>query len=138
IRNLNPANGVGDRTGDSEASGVRAKLLWEPADNVSALLAVDYIDDWDSSVQAAQPVKGAGPTTAEGVAAARGIPLPNLREDRVYAGDLPPLNWHRGQGAALTLNWSFDSFDLKSHTAYREDHSGVDLDMDSSPLPLFY
>lgn len=139
IRNLNPANGAPGEIGDAKSQGVRAKILWEPVSDFSALLAVDYIDTRDTAPWAPQPIAGTGLTAAEGAAAGLGVNIPDARNSRpVYAGSVPPVTKSDGKGASLTLDWNPGPVSIRSITAYRTDTSAGILDLDASPLPLFF
>ena len=139
IDNLNPGNGLGSEVGEQEAEGVRLKLLWEPSDDFSALLEGNYHDSRAEASMSWQFVEGTGLTLAEGIALGAGFSIPDVRNNkRAYAGEAPPESRSRGDGISLTLNWSTDRFDIQSITAYREDNAGVQLDLDSSPIPVFW
>jgi len=139
IKNLNPANGAGDEVGSTRSKGVRGKIRWEPAPEFSAVLAADYVDARDEGPWAVQAISGTGPTLGEGVAAARGIAIPDIRSDRsVYAGEAPPLIHAEGWGQSLTMQLDTGLFTIKSITAHRNDESSGTLDLDGTPLPLFY
>lgn len=139
IRNLNPANGAGARTGQAENFGIRGKIRWEPTDNFYAVLAADYVEGKESGPFAIQAIKGEGLVTAEATAIATGVAIPDIRNQRlVYAGEIDPFINAKGIGQSLTLNWSFDAFDVKSITAHRTDHNFTALDLDASPLPLTF
>ena len=139
IRNLNPANGAGSKTGAAEGKGVRVKLRWAPTDSLSAILAADYVNTWDQAPWAPQAIAGTGLTIGESVAAARGIAIPDIRNQRpVYAGEVKPLIHAQGQGESLTINWDLPFVSIKSITAHRQDKTSGRLDLDGTPLPLFY
>ena len=139
IKNLNPANGGGDKVGSSEAYGVRGKIRWMPAPNFTATAAFDYVNSKDEAPWAVQAIKGTGLTLGEGVAAEQGVSIPDIRDDKpVYAGESIPLIHAKGKGQSLTLEWDLSSFSIKSITAHRQDQSSGVLDLDGTPLPLFY
>ncbi|HEX7945297.1 MAG TPA: TonB-dependent receptor, partial [Phenylobacterium sp.] len=118
---------------------VRGKIRWEPTPELSATLAADYADAKDEGPWAVQAITGTGPTIGEGVAAARGITIPDIRNQRpVYAGEGKPLIHGEGWGQSLTLQWDAEAFSVKSITAHRNDESSGFLDLDGTPLPLFY
>jgi len=139
IRNLNPANGAGSKTGDAEGKGVRAKLKWAPTEDFSAVLAADYVDTWDAGPWTPQAIAGTGLTAGEGAARARGIAIPDIRDQRpVYAGEVKPKIHAKGQGQSLTMNWDLPFVSIKSITAHRQDSTSGRLDLDGTPVPLFY
>lgn len=139
IRNINPANNAGNKIGSTRASGVRGKLLWEPTASLSAMLSADYVDSVDEAPWAVQALPGTGLTVGEAVALGNNIPIPDIRNQRpVYGGEGSPEVNHDGKGVSLTIDWALDSVDVKSITAWRSDRSSGFLDLDGTPLPLFY
>jgi iron complex outermembrane receptor protein len=139
IKNLNPANGAGDEVGSSKSYGVRGKIRWEPTPEFSAVIAADYVKSTDEAPWAPQAIKGTGLTLGEAVAAANGVAIPDIRNRRpVWAGEARPLVVAEGMGQSLTLNWDAGAVSLKSITAHRSDKSSGTLDLDGTPLPLFY
>ena len=139
IRNLNPDNGAGDKVGDTESYGVRGKIKWEPTDAFSALASFDYSDGRDTAPWAPQAIAGTGLTVGEGVALGNGLTIPDIRNQRpVYAGEVPAYIRGHGYGQTLTLSYDASAFSIKSITSHREDFSEGLLDLDATPLPIFY
>lgn len=139
IANLHPANGGDEEIGSTLSRGVRGKLRWQPTDRLSAVLAADWVQARDEGPWAPQAIEGAGLTAAEGTARARGIAIPDIRSDRpVFAGEAVPFIKAEGMGQSLTVQWEGDGFTVKSITGHRQDEGTGYLDMDGSPLPLFY
>lgn len=139
IRNLNPANGIGDKLGSVRNYGARAKLRWEPVPDLSIQLAADWTKAKDEGPWAPQAIAGTGLTAAEGTARARGVTIPDIRTQRpVFAGESLPFILSEGHGQSLTVQWDSDDVTVKSITAHRQDKSSGFLDLDGSPLPLFY
>lgn len=139
IDNLNPANGAGDEVGSARSVGVRGKLRWEPTESLSATLALDWVKSNDEGPWAPQAIQGAGLTTAEGTARRLGVTIPDIRNNRpAYAGESRPLIDSKGTGQSLTIQWDADAFTIKSITAHRQDKNTGFLDIDGSPLALFY
>jgi len=137
IKNLNPSNGAGKRVGGDLGYGVRGTLLWEPSSDFSASLAGYWAKGHNNAPMAVQPVRG-GPTTLGGALAQSILGLDISRPDRAYYGEIPPEVRYEGYGASLTLDADLGIFDLKSITAYHHDNSGVQLDLDASPIPVFW
>ena len=139
IKNLNPANGGGPEVGSAESYGVRGKIKWEPAPNFTAVLAADYVNSKDEAPWAVQAIQGTGLTIGEGVALGNGITIPDIRNNKpAYGGEAIPLIHAEGAGQSLTLTWDANAFSIKSITAHRSDKSSGTLDLDGTPLPLFY
>jgi len=139
IHNVNPANGDGGEIGSSQSWGVRAKLRWEPTSNFSALLAFDYGDSRDEGPWAPQAIAGTNQTLGEALAQAYGITIPNIRsQSPVYGGSGLPLIHYDGYGLSLTMEYDAPWFSVKSITAHREDNEDGFLDLDATPLNLFY
>lgn len=139
IKNVNPANGAGKDVGSSESYGVRGKLRWEPTPEFSAVIAADYVKSTDEAPWAVQAIKGTGLTLGEAVGAANGVTLPDIRNQKpVWGGEVRPLVAAEGAGQSLTMNWDAGAVSIKSITAHRSDKSSGTLDLDGTPLPLFY
>ncbi len=135
IDNVNPANGFGD-VGDSEALGVRFKLVADITEQFSLAIGADYADFEDTSKMAIQPYVGAPSSTAEIVAGFSSLTLPVTRSPRSYAGEVPPLTKSEVLGGYLKLNWDLQNTSIQSLTSYRDSESYNQLDLDASPLPI--
>jgi iron complex outermembrane receptor protein len=139
IKNVNPANGDGSEIGSAQSWGVRGKLRWQPTANFSAVLAADYGDSRDQGPWAPQAINGTPLTVGEALAQDLGISIPNIRsQSPVYGGSGLPLIHYNGYGVSLTMEYDTPWFDVKSITAHREDHTNGFLDLDATPLNLFY
>ena len=135
LRNRNPSNGEGSHTGGDELYGVRGSLLWEPADSVEVLLQGNYAKGYTRAIMAVQPV-GPDRTLGEAVSLPLGIDIRNPR--RSYYGEAEPEVRYDTYGGSLRIDWDLGGIGLKSTSAYTHSGSGVQLDLDASPVSLFW
>ncbi|MEQ9661085.1 MAG: TonB-dependent receptor, partial [Parasphingopyxis sp.] len=134
--NLNPSNGLGSHTGDEESYGVRANLLIEPASNFSVLLQGNFGEGYTRAVMAVQPIEGGPTTLGEAVSVPFGI---NIRQPRrAYHGEITPEVDFNTWGVSARTDLDLSTFSIRSTTAYSESGSGVQLDLDASPVPVFW
>ena len=132
IINRNPSNGIGKRTGEEETYGLRANLLFESGD-FSALLQGNYIKGYTTPIMAMQPAPGSPFSIGE---AASGIDIRNPK--RAYYGEVPPEVRYDSWGTSLHLDYDLGDIGISSTSAYTRSGSGVQLDLDLSPAPVFW
>tara|TARA_R110002110_G_scaffold205066_1_gene416618 strand:- start:6225 stop:8690 length:2466 start_codon:yes stop_codon:yes gene_type:complete len=119
--------GNGDDVGGDDSFSGRLKALWQPSDNVSALLQYEIIRDRGDSPPSVNTTKANAPVVfnALGLGSDSGSPL-----DRgaVTNRDSALLNMSDGHvvdidGVYLNVDWTFGEYTLSSVTGYREQES---------------
>lgn len=137
-------DGYGERADGEEMANTdrwsgRAQLLFEPAQNFSALLSADWMefDEANAAYQLADTNPAVGP-----VAAYNGARDPDYDDRWIspdpYTFNATGPNFSRGEirGVALTLTRDFSFGTLKSITAYRDMSVGIGVDPDGSPVTI--
>jgi iron complex outermembrane receptor protein len=136
ITNRNPAAipNIGHRTGDEETYGFRGKLVYDNGP-FSAEVQGNYINGYTTAILALQPIKGTPLSIGDAVSLPLGI---NIREPKnSYYGEVAPETRYETYGGALKLNYDA-GIGIQSTTAYTVSKSGVQLDLDLSPVPVFF
>lgn len=121
------ALGDGDELGGDDVFSARAKLLWEPNENFSALLQYEIIRDDGESPPVVNESKPGYLFSLWGYGEEGGDPLKNAaitnRADslqNMQAGHQIDID-----GYYLNMDWTLDSFTLHSVTGYREQVSAL-------------
>lgn len=111
-------------------AGVRSKWLLEADDATRAVLILDY--------SAQKNNLGVGHTIIPGSDISAGVPAPVFSENPYdNIDDFRPLVKAKTGGVSLNVSHEFDAgFALKSITAYRVTHLGLDLDVDGTPTHI--
>lgn len=136
IRNRNPSNGAGKFVGGDKSSGGRVQLRWDPSTAFNATLSAYYTKGQANAGVALQPMPTAPITAGEFASALRGIDIRN--PDRSYYGELKPEVRFEGYGSSLTLDADLGAVTVKSISAYNHFTSGVEYDLDGSPVSQFF
>jgi len=136
--------GIGDRTGNTDARTVRAQLLWTPSDAVDVLFSFDDTRRREASAQqSAADINPDAPVAALWNAlVAPGLEAPYDRrwltdDPFVSLGTFPTRGDVDNWGTSVTVDWRPGPIDVKSISAYRTLDVGYGHDGDHSPLPLF-
>lgn len=128
--------------GGQESQGTRAKLLWEPTEDLSVYVIADY---------SKREMDGPGqtwtinrlPDLSDGLMAAR---FGNLAALGITVGDdntktaeeYESYNEEENYGASVELNWAMGDYDITSITAYRElDQGDQVFAIDGSSVEVF-
>ncbi len=131
---------------NSEGYGFRGKLLFEPADDVTFILAADYT--YNKADCCAEPIRVAGtstyPTTAGGLniagnlgnvtAAFTGTPVGPL--NRYVNFDTIPQGSQKNRGISLQGDIGLGDYTLTSITAYRQYRDFAIRDRDGTNAPF--
>jgi iron complex outermembrane receptor protein len=113
------------------------KYKWTPSELFSLTLAGDITHVTGTAQHTI--LIGFNPATVSPL----GVPIPagmgaylNPSPYNNYSS-INPLKDEEDKGVSLTLNWSFDGFDLKSISAYRRLYQFQPVDYDSSPYSFY-
>ena len=136
VRNAATAAKIGKRTGDGKSYGFRGKLAYDDGGPFTAELQGNYVNGYITAIFAEQPVPGSPTSVGEAVAAGIGV---NIREPRnSYYGEIRPITTYETYGGSLKMSYDFGGFSLQSTSAYTKSKSGVQLDLDQAPVPVFF
>jgi len=109
-----------------DVDAFRVSAEWRPTDDVSAVLAADYVDDNSPAKHGHREAPGAGLTAGE-------VVLEDVYDTRGGIGD---DNNVTTKGVALTVGWDLsDVLTFKSISAYRKGETDTVIDFDTSPAP---
>jgi iron complex outermembrane receptor protein len=122
-------NSAGKAQDDADAFAIRGRLVYQPVENFSVDLGVDYSRDRSVGTVVAERANPLRPLIYE-------ILGGNLPAGRRIAQDVEGASDIRSGGIRGTLNWDMGSAKLMSITAYREAHGDTLSDFDFTDLPF--
>ncbi len=101
-----------------EQFGGRAKLLWTPNDDLTAVLSVDYLKE-ENECCAEIPMEITNPNGRMARLVAPLLPNPIDDENRSIAQDGRMYSWNKVGGILLRFDWEFAGHTLTSLSAFR-------------------
>ncbi len=113
----------GDALDDADFTGIRGKILYTLADNVTLNISADYGQDDNRAVIISRRGHLGTPTPTE----INGAPFPT---GRVVSLNGTTDRGAKAWGVSATLDWDFTDLTLSSTTAYREFHYFNNFDGD--------
>ena len=131
---------TGDRDYDQDFHTVRAKLLFEPSDNLDVLLSADYTSREENCCTAVQTTVGGTAAILNALAGGKAVAAPGDDPfDRVAYSNRPTTQDIKDKGVAAEVQWeSAGGTTLTSITASRDWQAINGLDYDFSTADLIY
>ena len=131
---------TGDRDYDQDFHTVRAKLLFEPSDNLDIMLSADYTSREENCCTAVQTTVGGTAAILDALAGGKAVAAPGDDPfDRVAYSNRPTTQDIKDKGVAAEVQWeSAGGTTLTSITASRDWQAINGLDYDFSTADLIY
>ena len=121
------------KLGTYKESGVRAKLLFEPSDDLNVMLVADYAHHWDDSHQQATLISTSPSIAATSAANGAAVGPANFNN----ADSFMSYTSVDEAGTSLHVNYKIGGQTLTSITAFRYDGNHNNNALDFVPKPLF-
>lgn len=120
----------GQRDGDRDTFFARAVLQFDPSEDFSVQLAVDYSDS--------DPKRSRTPSKETPIAVLLGPTFAADTDPFVVNADFNTTEFTETRGFSLNASWQLsDKLSLKSISSYRELDYGTELDLDGTPINAF-
>ncbi len=120
----------GQRDGDRDNKFARAVLQFDPSEEFSLQLAMDYSDS--------DPKRSRTPAKETPINIILGPSFPADSDPFVVNADFNTVEQTETKGVSLNASWALnEQWSLKSITSYRELDYGTELDLDGTPVNAF-
>lgn len=120
----------GQRDGDRDTSFARAVLQFDPSDQLSVQLAIDYSES--------DPKRSRTPSKETPISIILGPTFEADQNPFVVNADFNTTEFTTTKGASLNATWNIDEqWTFKSISSYRELDYGTELDLDGTPINAF-
>lgn len=120
----------GQRDGDRDTQFARAVLQFDPSDNFSLQLAMDYSDS--------DPKRSRTPAKETPISIILGPTFAADEDPFVVNADFNTVEQTETKGISLNASWDLsEQWSLKSISSYRELDYGTELDLDGTPINAF-